>query len=180
MEEEEEYFEFPYSFWGVEIGPDKTVPIEYEEDAYLLITNACIGEIPADIQDKRNVISLHCKTVDLDQYNEETQEAPETTTDTTICTLIPGEVEHLMLSNTLTKLNSDIKLTNKGPCTVYVSGYYVFNGDDDYEEEEEEEEEEEDAEEANDKEDKEEETNKKLLAFIQRHQKKVEDQEKTE
>ena len=128
MEEEEDQLQLiPYTFWGVSIGPNKTIPVNYDENAYLTISNACIGEFPEDLKpNERNIVSLHCKTVDMEKYDEKTQEAPTVDTEIQLCTLIPEHNEHLNLSHVLSPLSSEIKITNKGPCTVYLSGYFAF------------------------------------------------------
>lgn len=177
MGEEEEFYQ-PNLFWGVKVPAGQTVSFNYEESSYLIISNVSLAELPENPSEEPCELSMKLSTVDLENYDDTKQDAPQVDSDIILATLRANIHEHDLVSHTLSPLNSNLKFTAKGPYDIYVSGYYAPFEDDEYDYEEEYEEEEgeggegEKDGEAEVSQDKEEAANKKLLEFVKRHTQK--------
>ncbi|KAF5322899.1 hypothetical protein D9619_001910 [Psilocybe cf. subviscida] len=119
----------------VEGGKDKII----QTPASIQITNASYGEEIVD-QKSRDVIKLHFESLsppdDEDEEDEEKDEEDDEDDDgfkvdtTVLCVLTPGKTEQTTLSLVLDS-DSSFKFENVGKNTIYLTGNYIRQDDDD-------------------------------------------------
>ena len=136
----DEVIEVP-SFWQLSIPANSgLVPVNFPDDSCLLLTNACLPEIPADGSSEPVRLFAHVTSQKFDEGS-----VVEEKSDVMLVSLVPGQTEHTHLNVAFSSLNS-VMLENKGKVPIHLVGKIELLDDDLYGIEEEEEEEEEEAE----------------------------------
>ena len=119
-----------HPFWTLLINPGETTKIQYPDGCFLTITNACITELPSNVEHK-SPVRLFAKINNIsDQDNEKGGN------NVLLASLVPYSAEQSQLNYVFSPIN-DVSLTVSGTAPVQVSGIIQPIFDDEEEEEEE-------------------------------------------
>lgn len=115
-------------FWTMLIKPGETSQVKYPDGCFLTITNACITELPSDIDPKKPVrLFANVKYVDSEVDDK----------NVLIASLVPHTSEHSQLNYVFSPIN-EVNLSITGNAPIQVSGIIqpIFSNDEEEEEEE--------------------------------------------
>ena len=135
------YIEPIPSFWGITVEPKKNSKIKILDGYYTILTNVCFGDLPEKFEKKSNILEAQIESIQIENMDPKSRDAPIKKEKINLCSLIPGEVEHLTINYIFSSLDQ-VNLKVMGDIPIHVSGKYVPIEDIEEEEEEEMEEEE--------------------------------------
>lgn len=122
--------------WGIKVRHGEKSKIPIIDNAYTILTNVCLGEL---LSNEPTSVSIEVETIELEKFDETTNEAPTTSSSFLLGVLTPNKIEHMQISQQYSPLDT-VTVTANGPNDIYISGNYIAIDDDEEEEEEEEEE----------------------------------------
>lgn len=127
------------SFYSQVVKAGESADVDFPQETILTLTNATLGDLPADGSTDPIRLFADVTTVDLTIQPDGGLLATEKTSVLLAC-LIPGSQERQVLNATFSALNH-VTLRVVGKADVHVAGILSPTDDTEYEEEEEEEEE---------------------------------------
>lgn len=119
--------------WGIKVCHGEKTKIPIKDNLYTIVKNVSLGEISGDAQ---TLVKATVESIQLEKYNEATNEAPTITNSILIGALTPNKIEQISVTQQYTPLDT-VTIEAAGPNDVYITGNYLYLSDEEEEEEEE-------------------------------------------
>ena len=118
-ENHEEEFEPISTFWSLIVPPNDAVNAEYPEDSNLILTSACLAELPENYEKSPVRLFADVTTLEIGEDFDGKEQTHKNKL--LIATLIPGEKEFQQINFTFTPLNK-VQFTVQGAYEIHIVG----------------------------------------------------------